>query len=104
MGEFVFDLSGFEEDLDATLERGREAFNGKYKNELNELTGLSRAEIDEISPDTTDLEIYDRLITVVKEASRVNLAQAELKHQIAKLGSLAITIAGKVPSLAKLFV
>lgn len=98
-----FDLEAFEEDLDATLERGREAFKGKYKTQLNELAGLSRTEIDAITPDITDLQKYDELITVVKEASRVNLAQAQLKEQIEKLGVVAVKIAKRVPSLAALF-
>lgn len=99
-----FDLEAFEADLDATLERGREAFKGIYKQQLNELSGLSREEVDAITPDLTDLQKYDELITVVKEASRVNLAQADLKKQIEKLGAVAVKIAERVPSLAALFV
>lgn len=99
-----FDLEEFEADLDAILERGRIAFKGKYKKELDELVGLSREEIDAIIPENmTDLQKYDELITVVKEASRVNLAQAQLKQQIEKLGAVAIKIAKRVPSLAGLF-
>lgn len=98
-----FDLGAFEADLEDTLERGRVAFEGKYAKELNELAGLSRAEIDAITPNITDLQKYDELITVVKEASRVNLAQAQLKQQIEKLGGLAVKIAKRVPSLATIF-
>lgn len=98
--EFEFDLEGFEEDLEATLENGRKAFVGTYKDELNALSGLSKEEIDAISPGITDLQKYDELITVVKEASRVNLEQAALKAQIVKLGNIAITIAKRVPTLA----
>lgn len=100
---FEFDLNGFQSDLETTLERGREAFQGKYKDELNYLAGLSRAEIDALTPDTSDLQKYDELITVVKEASRVNLDQAQLKQQIEQLGGTAVQIAGKVPALARLF-
>lgn len=98
-----WDLDAFENDLDATLERGRQAFRGKYKRELEDLAGLSREEIGAITPDMTDLQKYDELITVVKEASRVNLAEAHLKQQIEKLGSVAIKIAKCVPGLAALF-
>jgi len=98
-----FDLDAFEADLDATLERGRQAFKGKYKRELDDLAGLSREEIGAMTPDMTDLQKYDELIAVVKEASRVNLAQAHLKQQIEKLGSVAIEIAKRVPSLAAIF-
>jgi len=100
---YEFDLAGFQTDLNETLERGREAFRGKYKDELNHLAGLSREEIDAITPDTTDLEKYDELLSVVKEASRVNLEQAQLKQHIEDLGSVAVRIAKKVPSLAGLF-
>lgn len=98
--EFEFDLEGFESDLDDTLKKSRLAFEGKYKDELNELSGLSKVEIDSITPDITDLQKYDELIAVVKEASRVNLQQAQLKAQIVKLGDVALKIASRVPSLA----
>lgn len=98
-----FNLDAYKADLDETVKKGREAFKGRYKEQLNELCGLSVAEIDKITPDMTDLEKYDELITVVKEASRVNLSQAQLKAQIEELGSIAIKIAKRVPSLATLF-
>lgn len=104
MNDFEFDLEAFEAGLDDILARGREAFRGQYAEELNSLAGFSREEIDRITPDTTDLETYDQLITVVKEASRVNLQQAQLKQQIIKLGEVGVQIAKKVPSLARLFV
>ncbi|SMO58468.1 hypothetical protein [Fodinibius sediminis] len=94
-----FDLDAFEADLEDTLQRGCEAFRGKYRKELNELAGLSRSEIDAITPGITDLEKYDELMTVVKEASRVNLSQAQLKRIVEDLGSTAVVIARKVPSL-----
>lgn len=86
------------------MKRADEAFRGQYAEEINELLGLSREEIDEITPDTTDLLAYDQLIEVVKEASRVNLKQAELVNRIEELGEVAVNIAKKVPSLAALFV
>lgn len=98
--EFEFDLEGFEADLDVTLKNGRKAFTGIYKNGLNALSGLSKEDIDAISPGITDLQKYDELITVVKEASRVNLDQAVLKAQIIKLGDIAVTIAKRIPTLA----
>jgi hypothetical protein len=101
MGDW--DLDAFEAELDEVLSANHAAFRVKYKDELNELAGLSRAEIDSIVPGTTDLEIYDDLMTVVRKASSGNLAQAELKKQITRLGDVAVTIAKKVPSLAVLF-
>jgi hypothetical protein len=82
------------------MKKNREAFEGKYADQLNGLLGLSRDEIDAITPGTTDLEIYDQLIAVVKEASRSNLTQAQLKSQIKALGETAVAIAKKVGSLA----
>jgi hypothetical protein len=89
-------------DLDDTIRRGREAFTGKYRKQLNDLAGLARSDIDAIAPGITNLKKYDELISVVKEASRANLAQAELKRQIEKLGGIAVKIAKRVPSLAAL--
>lgn len=101
---FDFDLSGFEETLKAELERSNAAFKGKYASELDQLMGLSRTEIDALTPDITDLQKYDQLIAVVKDASSRNLAQAELKNRVERLGKIAVTIAKKVPSLASIFV
>ncbi len=99
-----FSLEAFEQELGVSLEEGRKAFEGDHKEALNELAGLSREEVDAITPDLTDLQKYDELITVVKKASATNLQQAELKKQILKLGDVAVEIAKKVPSLAAIFV
>ncbi|MDJ0819747.1 MAG: hypothetical protein QNJ58_26325 [Desulfobacterales bacterium] len=98
-----FDIKAFEEELQKDLDELDGIFNGTYKAELNELMGLSRAEIDQITPDITDLKKYEELITVVKKASKVNLSQALLRERIEKLGDVAVKIAKHVPSLAKLF-
>ena len=97
-GESLKDL---EEELKEILLKNHEAFVGKYAKEIDELLGLSRSEIDAITPGTNDLEVYDQLVTVVKEASRRNLSQAELKARIETLGDIAITIAKKSTKLAK---
>jgi hypothetical protein len=94
------DIEEFKRRLREKMAENRQAFEGVYKDQINGLMGLSKTEIDSITPDTADLEIYDQLITVVKEASRVNLAQAQLKERIEELGEVAVKIAGKVPSLA----
>lgn len=95
-----FDSRAFERRLKQQLKASREAFDGEYKDELAQLAGLSREEIDKITPGTTDLQKYDELIVLVKEASRVNLSQAALIERIKKLGSVAVSIAKKVPALA----
>ena len=96
------DIEEFKRKLREKMAENRQAFDGEYKNQINDLMGLSRSEVDAITPDTTDMEIYDQLITVVKEASRVNLTQAQLKQRIEELGEIAVKIAAKVPSLAAL--
>ena len=98
-----FDLEGFRRTLENDLKSGRENFNGKYAKEITQLAGLSREQIESIAPGISDLHTYDALITVVKAASRYNVANAELKAQIEKLGKIAVKIAKKVPGLAALF-
>ena len=78
------------------------AFNGIYKNELEQLTGLSKAEIDLITPGTEDLRVYSVLIKVVEKASKENLTQAQLIGDIKELGAIGIKIAKKVPQFAGL--
>lgn len=97
-----FDPQEFERRVKEQLAISREAFTGKYKKELNDLAGLSRDEIDTITPGISDLQKFDELIAVVKEASRVNLNQAELIEEIKKLGGIAIAIAKKIPQLSAL--
>ena len=89
----------FKASMHQKMTENREAFEGQYKNELEALMGLSKSEIDAITPGTTDIETYDALITIVKEASKVNLTQAQLKQSIEELGAVAIKIAEKVPGL-----
>jgi tRNA U54 and U55 pseudouridine synthase Pus10 len=78
------------------------AFNGRYKTELNQLMGLSKEEINAITPDTTDLKIYAVLIKVVEKASKDNLSQAQLIQNIKSMGDVAVQIAKKVAGFAAL--
>jgi len=78
------------------------AFNGEYAQELNELTGLSKAEIDAVAPGSADLQMYSVLIKVVEQASKDNLSQAQLIENIKELGDLAVKIAKKIPKFAAL--
>ena len=75
------------------------AFNGAYKSELDRLTGLSKAEIDAVTPGTEDLRVYSVLVKVVEQASRDNLAIADLRNRITELGQVAVKIASKIPGL-----
>jgi hypothetical protein len=78
------------------------AFNGLYKKEMQTLKGLSADEIASISPKTQDASAYNALIEVVADASKNNLAQADLIQNIKQLGAVAIKIAKKVPQFAAL--
>jgi len=100
----MVDMATFKKDLKKDLAAGRKIFEGKYSVEVNELLGLSRTEIDEITPDAVDLQVYDQLITVVKLASRHNLSQAQLADNIKTLGTVAVSIAKKCGSIAKYLV
>ena len=98
----MVDLAAFKNDLEKDLKAGREAFEGKYGTEIDELMGLSRAEIDAITPDATDLQVYDQLMAAVKQASRHNLSQAQLSENIKALGDIAVAIAKKSAKLTAL--
>ncbi len=92
----------FRKRVRASLARTDQAFRGQYKDEIQALSGLSREELEAISPDAADMVVYNKLIEVVKEASRTNLKQADLRDRIVALGTLAVEMARKVPSLATL--
>jgi hypothetical protein len=96
------DLEAFKRDLKKDLKDGREAFEGKYSKELESLMGLSRDEIDKITPGKADIEAYDKLISVVRLASKHNLSQAQLVSNIKKLGNVAVSIARKASALVGL--
>lgn len=91
------------ERLRRLAQKADESFNGKYKEALDQLTGLSKDEINSVTPDTEDSRTYSVLLKVVEEASRQNLTQAELIDDIKELGDVAIKIAKKIPKLASLF-
>jgi hypothetical protein len=79
------------------------AFSGLYQNELSQLMGLSQSDIEAITPETTAMATYSKLIKVVEQASKDNISQADLITNIKSLGDIAIKISGKVPTLASLF-
>nr|MEE4269122.1 hypothetical protein [Candidatus Krumholzibacteria bacterium] len=92
----------FRQRVRRALDYADQSFRGKYREEMDALMGMSREEIDAITPEVTDLRVYDALVTVVKEASRVNLSQADLRARIEELGEVAVSIARRVPGLAGL--
>jgi hypothetical protein len=99
----AIDLEQFKKNVDASLKRNQEAFEGKYGEELNALHGLSADELAQACPNMDSNEEYARLIAVVQEASRMNISQASLRSQIKSLGDNAVQIAKMVGGLAALF-
>ena len=98
------EMEEFEKQLRKDAKEIRSAFKGKYADELKQLYGLSTDEIDALTPDTTDLETYAKLIALVERASRQNLSQAALKQHIEELGELAVKIAKLSTRLAPILV
>ena len=90
----------FRRKVRESLKTSEATFRGAYANELKGLLGLSKEEIDAITPGTSDIETYDKLISVVKAASQSNIDQANLRESIVELGDIAVRIAKKIPSLA----
>jgi len=85
------------------FEDADKAFSGLYATQLSELTKMSDQDFQSVSPGEDSGAIYTVLIDVVKEASRKNMAQAELVSNIKELGEKATKLAMKIPSLAALF-
>lgn len=68
---------------------------GKNQKHLDALLGLSEADIKAITPDTTDTETYQKLIAIVQEATRKNIAIADLRTTITDIGKVSVAIATK---------
>ncbi len=98
------DLEKFRKNVGSSIERTRASFEGKYANELGGLLGLSKEQIAEVIPGLKGQEEYSKLISVVEEASRMNVSQATLRSQIKSLGENAVQIAKMVGGLASIFI
>ena len=80
-----------------------EKFDNQISEQLEQLKGLTQSEIEKAMANTSDIEIYRQLATIVDDASCKNLKQAELVSKIKTLGEIAINLAKKIPGLDKLF-
>ena len=89
-------------ELEEIMRFTRTAFEGAYAEQLQGLLGLSKEDLDAITPGVAAAAEYAKLIDVVKQASAKNLSIAELKSRIEALGSTAVSIAKSVASLAPL--
>lgn len=100
----MVDRDAYRNQVRADAMEHRLKFDQQYRQEVQGLMGLTADELLNITPETTKLIALEELITVVKDATSSNLAQAELKNRILRLGETAVSIAKKVPKLAKLFI
>jgi len=83
----------FEKAVNEVLERNKTALMGKYSKELGSLLKLSDSQLSAIVPNRTRTATYNNLISVVNEASRANVQQADLQNKISALGKDAVNIA-----------
>lgn len=84
----------FDNAVQAALDRNKAALMGHYNEEIGSLLHLSSEQLSAIIPDTaTRTETYNNLISVVKEASRANVQQADLENKISSLGQDAVKLA-----------
>lgn len=96
------DLDALFAEMDKSADRAKVALEGTLAAEYKGIRSLDPETIKDITPDTTDEAMYEQLMAVVQEASARNESQAQLVARVKQLGTLAIEIAEKVPSLAKL--
>jgi hypothetical protein len=98
----MVDLDAFRRAVRTRFDEIDREFDGEYAEELRTLAGISQAEIDAITPDSTDVATYKKLMAVVEAASRHNVQAAELRQQIQALGAVAVKIVTeKAPALAR---
>lgn len=93
------DLDALFAEMDLSAERARLALEGSLATQYKGLRSLDPETIKNITPDTSDEAMYEQLMAIVQEASARNEDQAQLAARIRTLGSVAIRIAEKVPSL-----
>lgn len=94
------DNDEFDKAVQDALDRNKAALMGSYAKEIGDLLKLSDQQLSTIIPDTTRTETYNNLISVVKEASRANVQQADLVNKITALGQDAVKIAKLVGLMA----
>lgn len=90
------ELKKLREASEKSAAKARALLDEDVKALMNELT-----RIDELKPQTADQETYDKIISVVQEATNKNLSIATLKENIEKLGEGAISLFKEMASIAK---
>jgi hypothetical protein len=82
----------YKRDIAVSLQRNRDALNGKYKTQLEKLLHLSKEEREAINPNITNEE-YSNLISVVRHASIHNEQLASLYEEIEEMGGNVLELA-----------
>jgi len=75
------------------LDQNKAKMMGSYNKQLGDLMKLSDEQLSAIIPNVSKTETYNNLISVVKEASRANVQQADLQNKISALGQDAVKLA-----------
>lgn len=83
----------FDKAVQDALDHNKAALMGSYSKQLGDLLKLSDTQLSAIIPDVSKTETYNNLISVVKEASRANVAQADMLKKVSALGQDALKIA-----------
>lgn len=94
------DLDRLFAEMDAAADRAEAALEGRFQDAVRQLRSLDPEAIRNITPNTTDEAVYEKLMVIVQEASARNVSQAKLLERIRQLGGIAVEIARKVPALA----
>ena len=83
----------FDKAVQDALDRNKAALMGSYNKQIGDLLKLSDEQLSAIIPNVSKTETYNNLISVVKEASRANVQQADLENKISALGQDAVKLA-----------
>jgi len=83
----------FNQAVQDALDRNKAALMGSYNKQLGDLMKLSDEQLSAILPNVSKTETYHNLISVVKEASRANVQQADLENKISALGQDSVKLA-----------
>ena len=79
--------------------RSRQRADELLEDELQALQNATRTDLENLRPNITDEETYNKLIAAVEEATRRNEDLAQLKARLEKLGSTAISVVRKAARL-----
>lgn len=98
MSDFEDSLNDLDKQSSVAASNADKALEG----DLTKLIAAIHTDIDKLSPDVTDKETYDKLISVVKEATAKNENLAQIVTRVKSLGKGAVELAKKLSGLVKI--